>query len=44
MPKPDIRYPRYPSPASEPINHDDAHIDYKTAFRDSIHMIRYTEE
>lgn len=41
MPDFSIRYPRYPSPASEPIDHEENKSSYKTAFRDSHHMIRY---
>lgn len=42
MPKPDIKYPRYPSPASEPINHEMNHSGYKAAYRDSTHSVRYS--
>ncbi|KRX01721.1 hypothetical protein PPERSA_01591 [Pseudocohnilembus persalinus] len=44
MPNPRVKYVRYPSPASEPINHDENQMDYKTAFRDSIHQIRYHKD
>lgn len=44
LPKPDVRRFRYPAPASEPINHDENVIDYKTAFRDSPYDIRYHHE
>lgn len=37
MPNPEVRYPRTPAPASEPINHEINHMDYKVAFRDSTH-------
>jgi len=32
---------RYPSPGSEPAFHDETYIDYKTAYRDSTHHVRY---
>ena len=38
-----VRYPRYPAPGSEPINHSIHASDYKTAYRDSIHHIRFLE-
>lgn len=44
LPKPHVRRSRYPAPASEPINRDENQIDYKTAFRDSPHNIRYNNE
>jgi len=44
MPRPDIVIPRYPAPGSEPIDHKENRHDYKTAYRDSIHSIRYDED
>ena len=32
---------RYPAPGSEPINHELHEVDYKTAYRDSVHNIRH---
>jgi len=32
---------RYPSVGSEPTLHDETAIDYKTAYRDSLHHIRH---
>jgi len=40
-PKPKSRVYRYPSVGSEPANHEFNYIDYKTAYRDSIHHIRH---
>ncbi|KAL4441410.1 hypothetical protein ABPG74_013705 [Tetrahymena malaccensis] len=44
LPKPTVRRTRYPAPGSEPINREVHQIDYKTAFRDSPHNIRYHHE
>jgi len=40
-PKPGARVYRFPSPGSEPANLEYNEIGYKTAYRDSIHNIRY---
>lgn len=40
-PNKSVKYFRYPSPGSEPINQEMNYFDYKTAYRDSIHNIRY---
>lgn len=41
LPKANARIYRYPSPGSEPANLEFNQIDYKTAYRDSTHNIRY---
>jgi len=38
------RFYRYPAVASEPLEHEDNHVDYKTAYKDSYHNIRYSVE
>jgi hypothetical protein len=35
------RVPRYPAPGSEPVDREFTYIDYKTAYRESTHNIRY---
>lgn len=38
--RPYARVYRYPAPGNEPANHEFNYVDYKTAYRDSIHHIR----
>lgn len=44
IPKPKARIFRYPSPGSEPADRESTYIDYKTAYRDSTHNVRYNVE
>lgn len=42
--RPTDRVYRYPAPGSEPVEFEQREIDYKTAYRDSIHNVRYNNE
>jgi len=44
LPNSDVRVNRYPAPANEPHEKALRQTDYKTAYRDSIHTIRYVHE
>lgn len=44
LPDTDYRPYRYPAPGSEPIDHKENRMDYKIAYRDSIHSIRYVRD
>lgn len=44
LPNPEYRQFRYPSPGSEPIFHSLNDINYKAAYRESAHYIRYDPE
>lgn len=44
LPDTEYRPYRYPAPGSETIDHRENLMDYKTAYRDSVHSIRYGKE
>lgn len=44
LPNPEYRQFRYPSPGSEPIFHSLNDVNYKVAYRESPHHIRYDPE
>lgn len=44
LPNKDVRVNRYPAPGSEPHEKELRQFSYKTAYRDSIHTIRWTND